>query len=284
MTFLGMMLNGNILTISFPEDKKIRALDLINHMIDQKKTTIKMIQRLTGLLNFLNRAIIPGQTFTRAMYDKLKLKDKNNQPLKQFHHITLDKQFKFDCYVWKEFLMNLGKAALCRPSTDVEAFCYATEQFFYMDASKNASLGMGAVFQNSWMYTAWNKRFIETQDPSIEFLELFALVAHLLTWADRIRNQKLIIFCDNQAVLGMVNNITSKCPYCMKLIRIMALSGLKYNYRVWVKFVPSKQNILADSLSRLDFSRFWKHASSSMELQPCPLPQEIWPMEKVWFM
>ena len=81
LVFLGILLNGRTCMLSIPEDKRHKALGLINWAIQQRTVTIKFIQRLTGMLNFLSKAIIPGRTFTRMMYKKLKTEDKNGRKL-----------------------------------------------------------------------------------------------------------------------------------------------------------------------------------------------------------
>ena len=55
------------------------------------------------------------------------------------------------------------------------------------------------------------------ENPSIEYLELFALAAGLLTWRDEpeLKNRQITIFCDNQAVVDMINDMSSKCGKCM---------------------------------------------------------------------
>ena len=121
------------------------------------------------------------------------------------------------------------------------------------------------------------------QDPSIEFLELYALVAAVLTWSNKLVNVRVIIFCNNQAVISMVNNLTSKCQQCMKLIRMLVLDNLKMDRRVFVKFVQSQSNILADALSRLQYKRFWENAPVTMRKYPDAIPSCIFPVENIWF-
>ena len=68
--FLGVLLDGEKYIIAIPEDKRIRALNSLEELVNKKKATVKQIQSLAGLLNFLNRAIVPGHAFTRRMYAK----------------------------------------------------------------------------------------------------------------------------------------------------------------------------------------------------------------------
>ena len=76
----------------------------------------------------------------------------------------------------------------------------ATEIFFYSDASKNAKLGFSAVCERSWMAEVWPEGFIKEYDPSIEYLEIFAVAAAVMTWIHRFRNRRIVLFCDNQSV------------------------------------------------------------------------------------
>ena len=283
IVFLGMLMNGRTLTLSVPDEKRQKAIKLLNWVIKKKKVTVHIVQKLTGVLNFLTRAIIPGWTFTRNMYNKLKIKDKEGKPLKQYHHIMVDSFFRRDCMIWLQFLKDTRNQALCHPFIDVSSFEYATELCFYTDASLNLLYGMGGIFGNSWIVGPWGQEFITKQKPSIEFLELFMLCAGVMIWADRLVNNRYIIYCDNQAVISMVNNLTLTCNQCMKLIRMLTLNNMRYHRRIFVRYVWSEQNILADALSRMNFSKFWKNAPKSMNKLPDSVDQSIWPVDKVWF-
>ena len=92
----------------------------------------------------------------------------------------------------------------------------------------------------------------------------------------------MIIFCDNQAVVHMVNNTSSGCCNCMYLLRLIVLNNLTYNRRITVRYIKSSDNILSDSLYRLRFDIFWKHAPVGTETKPYPVPNELWPINKFW--
>ena len=91
--FLGTLLDGDSHCICIPIEKKEKAIYQIKLILGKRKATIREIQSITGLLNFLNRAIVPGRAFTRRMYSKLQLKDSEGQPLKQYHHVVIDAEF-----------------------------------------------------------------------------------------------------------------------------------------------------------------------------------------------
>ena len=182
--FLGVLLDGTRKLLSIPLEKRTKEMSLLHWAIDTRKVTVKFVQKLTGTLNFLNRVIILGRTFTRGMYMYLKpLADVKITPLKQFHHVWLNRQFIQDCRMWDSFLNQADSTQLCCPFIDFSLGGQSSHILpFYSDASLNPVLGMGAIFENRWIVAHWPKGFITTYEPSIEFLELYALVTAIFTW------------------------------------------------------------------------------------------------------
>ena len=183
--FLGVLLDGKNKLLVIPDDKRNKATSYLTWVLQKKKVTIKFVQQLTGILNFLNKVIVPGRAFTREMYEKLKIRDKNGQLLKQHHHTWLSKTFLSDCTVWLRLLNDAKNHHLCRPFVDfLSSSDSAITLQIFSDASRNPLLGMGAVFleEDHWIIGRWNPVFITSQKPSIEFLELIALAAGIMTW------------------------------------------------------------------------------------------------------
>ena len=80
------------MVLQIPEDKRCQALSWLNYVLNKKSCTVKELEKLTGLLNFLARAIVPGCTFTRRMYAKFT--GTKNLGLKSHHHVRLDSDSK----------------------------------------------------------------------------------------------------------------------------------------------------------------------------------------------
>ena len=247
---------------------------MIELFLKQKKVTVKQIQRLTGFLNFLCRAIIPGRAFTRRLYAYV------FSSMKPHHHIKVNQEIKSDLSMWKQFLDTPD--VYSRPFMEFVTLD-VDDINMYSDASKSLIHGgLGAICDSDCMMTPWDYLFIEEQDISIEYLELYAVTVAVLALIHKFKNKKIYLFCDNMSVVHMINNSSSTCRNCMVLIRWITLWGLKYNVRVFTKFVPKKSNGLADSLSRLDLKRLWRHAPKYMNITQTAVPREIWPMHNVW--
>ena len=100
-----------------PEEKCLKVTNMLKTLRDRKKATVRELQELCGYLNFLNKTVVPGRTFTRRMYAKfgsfIEMETFGSRKhfckmakskLKQHHHVKLDLEFKMDCSVWIQFL------------------------------------------------------------------------------------------------------------------------------------------------------------------------------------
>lgn len=66
--FLGIIINTITQTVSIPQEKVDKAVALMDNILRSKKVLVSELQRITGMLNFFCRAIVPGRTFTRRLY------------------------------------------------------------------------------------------------------------------------------------------------------------------------------------------------------------------------
>ena len=147
IVFLGVLLDGDNFRLCVPEEKRLKALNLVQNKADRKKAKIQELQHLTGTLNFLCRILHPGRTFMRRMYQKFaNMKEKRGVPLKHYHHVKLDSEFKRDCQVWQMFLENATSKTITRPFIDfnnTDGLFDMDILQFYTNASANVELGMG---------------------------------------------------------------------------------------------------------------------------------------------
>ena len=71
----------------------------------------------------------------------------------------------------------------------------------------------------------------------------------------------------------MVNAGVSRCANCIYLLRMLMLNNLVHHRRVFVQHVTSKNNFLADSLSRLKIQLFFKQGPRDVSPVPEHLPE-----------
>ena len=177
-----MLLDGCSHTLSISTERRQQVLHMVQHLQHKKKATVKELQKFAGHLNFINRVIVPGRAFTRQMYAKFSGIKNGATTLKPHHHVKLDKEFKMDCKIWEMFLQDI--TSITRLFIDISREITSDKLFFYSDTSAKEDFGYGAIFGNRWMFGKWQENFIRDCDPSIEFLELFAVCAAIFTWQE----------------------------------------------------------------------------------------------------
>ena len=141
--------------------------------------------------------------------------------------------------------------------------------------------GYGAYCGKEWIALAWEKTWMKKANPSIEYLELYAVANAILLWIHKFKNARILLHCDNDSVCKMLNKSSSGCKNCMVLLRLIVLECLKHNVHITAEWISTGDNGKADALSRLDFERFWDLDPNMNEEQLQP-PSDIWPITKIW--
>ena len=187
LSFLGLLIDAKRGMILIPQEKIHRALTMIHFCLEKKnkKITLRQLQQLCGFLNFLTKAILPGRAFTRRMYAF------GQNIKKQHHHLQIKSELRADLLAWKCFLEEPGHAA--RPFFYFDVVD-SDELFFYTDASRNSQLGCGGVCNNDYFIMQWDEETINCFNPSINYLELYAVMVGVLNWLHRFANRKVVIF------------------------------------------------------------------------------------------
>ena len=264
LIFLGLLIDSVAQVVCIPVDKIERAKQLIMEILSQCKVTVKNLQKLCGFLNFLCRCIMPGRAFTRRLYSHFSPK------AMPYHHIRVNTEIKKDLDMWLKFLNN--PVIYCRPFIDYSEILMAETIDWFTDAS--GKIGMGGYCKQEWFQEEWNKCWLAQEEPSIEYLELATVLCSIYFWVENYKNCHICLYCDNQAVISMINNATSSCRNCMVLIHLLTLKSLELNVRIFAKSVPTAKNYFADTLSRFQMNRFWDLADREQRAF-CRTPRKV---------
>lgn len=259
MTFLGYELDSLEMSIRLPIDKVEKCKEEINQCLSKQKVSLKEIQSLIGLLNFACGAVVPGRTFLRRLIS-LTIGKINPR-----HKIRITQESKKDLRVWLAFLENFnGKSVLLLDRWD-------REQIYKFETDASGSKGYSAIFQNQWFYGAWNKEWLS---QSIELKELYPIWLGLDMWKDVLANRCVQFFTDNEALVFIINQKTSKNKLIMWLLRKMVLICLQFNILFHAVHLSSKSNFQADRLSRFQVAKFKQSApwACSEPISVPPLP------------
>lgn len=142
---------------------------------------------------------------------------------------------------------------------------FHTDEELFTDSSARRGNGFGIYFSGEWTL------FYKGYTTDITVLEFFPLLVSVLIWGEKVRNKKVLFRSDNQSVVHIVNSMTSKSDLVMTLLRKFVLKCLQLNISFKAQHVFGCQNSLTDSLSRLQFQRFYKLAQDA-DSEPTPFP------------
>ena len=279
LEFLGLLIDSRRQLVMIPYNKILRALNAIDFVLSKrnKKITLRQLQKLCGYLNFLSKAIIPGRVFTRRLYSH------GSKLRKPHHHLNVTREIKTDLNIWKQFLMS--QEVVARPLFHFNVENDSVDLEFFTDASHNPELGCGAICYDKWFIAQWQDEFVLSKQPSIGYLELYAFVVGVFLWIEQFSNSTVTIFCDNQAVVHMINKTSSKCKQCMILLCMMVLHCMQWNVRLYAKYINTKVNKYADLLSRLKYKQFWQLVrKEKKQINPRPekIPEILQDLNDLW--
>ena len=86
--------------------------------------------------------------------------------------------------------------------------------------------------------------------------KLLPIVFAAVVWGREWRNKSILCWCDNEAVVHIINTGTSRDPTAMSLMRYLYFIAAKFNLLISAIHLAGKANSLADALSRNNLSFF----------------------------
>ncbi len=231
----GIEVDTILLEARLPRDKVVTALESVKNLVKCRKTTLRLLQSLIGLLNFCCKVVVPGRAFLRRLID-LTCGIK-----KPSHHVRImAEKARKDLKAWKFFLHKYNGRSLFLPSK----WTSSEHIQLYTDASGLVfAVILGDVwFQEKW-HTSWRK-------CSIAVKELLPIVLAIQIWSANLSNKRVLMLCDNESVGYVINNQTSRDKVIMSLLQSLIVTCMQHNILIRAKHIPGVNNIAADALSR----------------------------------
>ncbi|XP_071089117.1 uncharacterized protein [Haliotis cracherodii] len=172
--------------------------------------------------------------------------------------------------MWLTFLTNYNGISVFQDQLWVDS------DFLQLFSDAAGGAGFGAYMQGKWFNGAWPPQWVtDGTTRDLTLLELFPITLAIQIWGKQLANKKVLFYCDNQAVVTIINKQSTKAPRVMSLLRRLILQCLRYNIMFKAKYVCSTANTIADALSRFQLKRF-REAAPAADQNPTPIPCNIW--------
>ncbi|KAK3234401.1 hypothetical protein CYMTET_55343 [Cymbomonas tetramitiformis] len=139
------------------------------------------------------------------------------------------------------------------------------QRHFATDAS--GTLGFGGVWEHLFFMLSWDDLARLPQRPwfprrsdcrsswSINYMELFAVWWAIMLWGHRMSGTTVVVRIDNQSAMYQVGSWWGPVAY-LPLLRQIFFVCAQHDIRLQPVYINTKDNLLADLLSRLDMPRF----------------------------
>ena len=111
-----------------------------------------------------------------------------------------------------------------------------------MDASLT---GLGAIFDNMVYSLPIDRNYM-----GYNIVQLLNILVACKVWAAHWSNKRIKIWCDNLAVVEVLNSGRSRDHTLATCARNIWLLSAMYNFEIMVHHIPGKSNVTADLLSR----------------------------------
>jgi hypothetical protein len=233
LVFLGILLDTVRMRLELPLDKIKNIKDILGSALKREKLSKRYLQHICGKLNYASQCIYGGRFFLRRLLDcTCKL-------AKPWHRTRNTAAMKADMTWWLNYMDTFnGKVDMVdsRPVTPV-----------FIDSCQIAA---GAFYKGHCVYTPWLSLWPEVANHHINYKEVLALEPAVTHWASWWRNRKVYVYSDNQAAVAIINRGSCRDCLIMQSHRRIFWLSATYNFRLKAVYIPGKENIISDAISR----------------------------------
>ena len=258
LIYLGIIINSHLMTIEIPLEKLLEATANLHNWINRRTCTKRQLKSLIGKLGHISKIVRPGRMFSRRLIDL------STTVERMHHHITLNSEARADIQWWLDFLPQWTATSMIPPVRAIRS----TDLKLYTDAS---DIGFGATYGTQWLQGAWNHNDLAL---SIDYRELYAIVAAAFTWGHNWKGQRIVFITDNKPITQVWDKGTSPSIPIMALIRPLYLFAACTGFSLSFKHIFGVDNVAADALSRFQMHRF-RSAMPDADLIPTPVPRNV---------
>ena len=255
LEYLGFILDTIRMEVRLPEDKLLRIRSLISSFLHRKSCTKKEILSILGHLNYACKVVHPGRSFVSRII-KLSTTVKENH-----HYIKLNTDFRSDLAMWSKFLSGWNGVSFFLD----EEYTQAADIRLFTDSTDTA---FGGIYNNKW-FQGYFPNDLYSEDTSMALFELYPIVMACSMWGYTWARKKILLNCDNESTVYIINKGRSKIPSIMKFMRKLTWIAATNNFVLHARHIRGRDNSIADAISRFQMVKFRRLAPQA-DLEPTP--------------
>jgi len=256
--FVGVVINSARMSLSLPAEKLSSLLQDVAQALRARSIRRKLLQRLVGKMQWASRVIYGGRVFMRSCTDALSV------VLHPGHHVSLSAHMRADLRWWlSAAAAHNGVVSLARRRTT---------HFVFTDACLSPVPCIGIFAAGAFFSLAVPDLLAQQLGPpsaegDINVWECFALVAALQLLGDYWLGSHVVVFSDNAATVSWVGQGSPRPLAARELVGRLFQDCLRRDIRLSVQHIPGVDNVVADALSRRQWSTFGSEACAALRVR-----------------
>ena len=253
LTWLGIEFNTLKMTMSLPHEKLLQVAECVAQWENRSRTTLKEIQSLFGLLQFVTYVAPSAKLYTNRILDAMR-------EIGTDHYTSLSWGFKRDLKFFRDLLPQFKGIKIMEKSD------FPAQHSLELDACLT---GCGAVCGDQFYGRLFPESVI-SRSHTIAHLELLNVVVAVKLWGRSWAGHRVRIACDNSNAVLAVHTSRTRDPFMQHCTREIHFHCALHDIELLISHSPGTSLQRADALSRehLD-QKFRDLIASDPLLQSC---------------
>lgn len=250
---LGIIIDSSSMELRISDERLCIIKEEITSWSHKKSCTKRQLLSLIGKLEFVSKVVRNGRSFLRRLIELSK-------KVKHLHHkIRINQSAMNDLRWWQNYMPHFHGVSILYDTH----WSSSDTLKLWTDAS---DFGIGCVYKNLYLYEKFDN---DLKNMPIAWRELYSILVCCSTWAHHFVGKRLLFNCDNEVVVHCLKYGVSKNCEIMTLYRKLLFIGACNNFECSAVYITSKNNLLADALSRGDIKKFLLHCKESDTMCSC---------------
>ena len=258
LTFLGIELDTRAMVMRLPEIKLTQLNQALAEWQRKKTVRKRELLSLIGTLSHACKVVRSGRAFLRRLITL------STGAKRLDHFIRLSKCARSDIVWWYTYSKGWNGVSMM-------SVVNRTSPEFSLTTDASGSWGCGGFSNTQWFSLKWATKAMSLH---ITVKELIPITIAAGLWGPQWRGQSVKVWCDNEAVVAIINQNSSRDLEAMHLVRCLAFIMAKFDFFLFASHIKGQHNKIADALSR-DTVPLFRTLHPQAQLHPMDIPSAL---------
>ena len=281
MPYLGIMFDTINMRMSIPPEKVAEVREEISLWLKRSSASKKLLQQLLGKLLWVSKCV----RFSRGFIGRLLSQLQTMHPLADNKRVKLSTGSRQDIVWWDRYLRRFNGIEMLYQT---DPLGLSLDQLLDTQAMVNCGdacmTGGGSYFGSEY----WSRPFptwLQGDDVPIHLKEFYVVLASAWLWGEQWEGSLVYIFCDNVAVVQVLERERPRDPKMLELLREFLYIVCTRKFTPVFRRVNTLDNSTADFISRYhDYDKIANHfQSENLPMRtPVTAPDYLFTLHSNW--